>query len=431
MSGVSAATCTVSHSEALFCPRGKAHRATRAMSGLRKAVALLSDSACLQSGAPARAHRGKYQALSPRETEFLMASFATDHSPPLAQVEALAALAVLTPQRIRKFFDNQRVACVKEAAAQQQPPAPAIVSSSSRARKRKAVAPPSSDDDQLPSFQFRGTPLSFAIAVCAPCTAGEPELLHAPLQVLQGAVAAAAAAASAASAASAAVASAGPDASAALSSTPPVDDIDDMLRACLHDEPPVPLPRLQPCVASDGSDTSSTNSSPTRGPQTLLERFNRWLQERQIDPFSCARRCSDVFQLASLLEFHGRSTGLVSFFFAGACVLRAAFTLSALEPPASLAAWRALLGDPAVTASLSRHSDSLWYHVRRVGARFSESVPAKARDDTLTALAITAAIAPLDSAMRSLVAHTTTLARALDVSDWTHAHAMCCARFSS
>lgn len=136
---------------------------------------------------------------------------------------------------------------------------------------------------------------------------------------------------------------------------------------------------------------------------TRLETYSRWLHARRVDPFSCARRCGSVVRLALLVELYGLSSNATSFVFAGACVLQAAFQHRAMEPPQSLDCWKRLLAQPEATALVSRQSDTLWYHVRRDGAAFCESIPTKARDDTLTALAIVAAIAPHDHSMKQLV----------------------------
>ena len=388
------------------------------MSGLRQAVLLLSPTGGDEERpAAAVVRRGRYQALSPRETEFLLAAFAINPLPPLPDVEQLAALAVLTPQRIRKFFDNQRVARVKEAAAQLQQltpqPAPASAASGSAgtgtSRKRKAVAPPSnssSGSDSSSSSKKHNSSSGCSSAGSISASGWSDQLLGAPSSFsfsdasglrsdpggapsFHDAVAAVAAAAVAATAAGAAEAAAEPDALGGA--------IDQKLSDLLVPENPL-------CMTAAASAASA---GPLRcSPQTRLQCFADWLQGQRVDPFSCARRCSDIYQLASLLELHGRSSGLVSFFFAGACVLRVSFALCKLEPPTdSLASWQALLSDPAATAILSRASDSLWYHVRRVGARFPESIPAKARDDTLTALSIIAAIAPHSRFSHDLVLH--------------------------
>jgi len=179
-----------------------------------------------------------------------------------------------------------------------------------------------------------------------------------------------------------------------------VGDIDLRLSALVADERPL-------CMEGVGAEKAAPAAAGSShcSPQTRLERFHLWLQSQHVDFFTCARRCIDIYQLAELLESHGRSTGLVSFFCAGACVLRLSLDLTHLALPLnSLDSWQLLLRDRAATATLSRQSDSLWYHVRRAGVKFSESVPAKARDDTLTALAITAAIAPHHRTMSELVA---------------------------
>jgi len=149
-------------------------------------------------------------------------------------------------------------------------------------------------------------------------------------------------------------------------------------------------------------DGPSAGSTSTRS-VTRLETFSEWLQERHIDPFTCARRCDSVLRLALLVEQYGRWANATSFAFAGACVLQAAFQECKVESPDSLSSWQRLLAQPSATAAVSRQSDSLWYHVRRDGAAFCEGVPTKARDDTLTALAIVAAIAPHDPSMKQLV----------------------------
>jgi hypothetical protein len=141
---------------------------------------------------------------------------------------------------------------------------------------------------------------------------------------------------------------------------------------------------------------------------TRLERFHVWLQSHGVDPFTCARRCDSVLRLALLVEQHGRSSSTTSFVFAGACVLQAALELCEIRPsPHSLSSWQELLGHQADAQRLSQQADLLWHQVRRVGAVFCESVPTKAREDTLTALGIIAAVAPHDPVTHQLV--------------WTHA----------
>jgi hypothetical protein len=206
---------------------------------------------------------------------------------------------------------------------------------------------------------------------------------------------------------------------AAAPSVEPTSDaaLNEELSSCLSQ--PVALPSISAVMtpsAMAGASAAAGSRSPPQAAANRLETFNAWLQQRHIDPFSCARRCDSVLRLSLLVEQYGLSSHTTSFVFAGACVLQAAFEQCDIPSPVSLSAWQALLTDSSKTARVSRQSDSLWYHVRRGGKTFCESIPTKAKDDTLTSLAIIAAVAPHQPQMNELVSRT----------DYAAAHASTC-----
>jgi hypothetical protein len=61
------------------------------------------------------------------------------------------------------------------------------------------------------------------------------------------------------------------------------------------------------------------------------------------------------------------------------------------------------LSDQKTNVIVCRQSDTLWHHLRRVGVYFLFSVPTKARDDTLTALAVVFAVAAQEKNMEHMV----------------------------
>jgi hypothetical protein len=163
----------------------------------------------------------------------------------------------------------------------------------------------------------------------------------------------------------------------------------DMYMPCAPgaDAPPAPAAAAAPSAAAGAT-------------LTRLEQFSAWLRQRGIDSFSCAWRCGPA--LAELVELYGRinSTALLV---ACSCVLQCAFSQCALPQPLSLRDWQQLLGDVGSAAKVCRRSDMLWLHLRKDGPRFSNSAPDKAREDTLTAIALVGAIAPHHAQMSELV----------------------------
>lgn len=332
--------------------------------------------------------RGVYKALlSSRQCDFLVAKFAICTQPDAKTAQRWADMADITLKRLRKFFDNQRgKACKKRKATSA---ALALVQEESKVdadEQRQQL-----HADSL--LQLLGEP--FAADESADLHAGERAASAVPVVAVVVAAAAAASAAACAAAeadAAAAGASAGPSSASGAASTTAADI------GCKLEE------YLLEHLPWDEHKSSKAMAPPAAVRVTpRLESFHMWLQSRRIDPFSCARLCPSVQRLALLLERHGHGCIVVSFVFAGACVLRTAFEQCRVNPPASAAAWRTLLADQTTTARVSRLSDSLWYHVRRGGVNFSSCLPTKAREDTLTALAIISAIAPHDSTMHELV----------------------------
>lgn len=138
-----------------------------------------------------------------------------------------------------------------------------------------------------------------------------------------------------------------------------------------------------------------------------LQQFLEWLAgpRQALDPFACARCCDSLDNLMLLVDLYAHHD-TTAFIFAGACVLQATFEQCDLRrSPESLSEWRALFADTQKIARVHRQSDLLWYYLRRdsIGFRFCRSVPAKAREDTLAALAIVAAVAQHDETTRPLV----------------------------
>jgi hypothetical protein len=312
--------------------------------------------------------RGKYpELLSARQVESLLAAFRVDCHPDAKEAERLATLIVSSSHRVRKFFDNQRT---------------------TKNKKRKANAPPGDEEEQRPAtFELSSEKLRQLLGA---------DLVTSGLESVQSPSPQVAAAAAAAAAVAPMYMLPAAISSAALESIAD-QEIIAKLDEFLMNSPPLPLPEPPSAAA-----TVALSGCPS----SRLELFNEWLADRSIDPFSCARRCSSVIKLATLLEYHGR-TSVVSFEYAGACVLRTAFQQCNIQPPDSLLAWKTLLcgEDKTAIARVSRQSDSIWYHVRKNGVDFLRGVPAKARDDTLTALAITAAVAPHDECVKELVSH--------------------------
>jgi len=135
---------------------------------------------------------------------------------------------------------------------------------------------------------------------------------------------------------------------------------------------------------------------------TWLEHFSDWLWQRGLDPFSCAWRCSSA--LAKLVEVWGRKNS-PTLLTACACVLQCAFSQCALTQPMSLEHWQQLLAHVDSAAAVCRRSDLLWLQLRKnkSGPHFALSAPDKAREETLTATALVAAIAPHHATMIKLV----------------------------
>jgi hypothetical protein len=353
--------------------------------------------AAMACAAPAARHarRGVYQELmSARESAMLLAQFQQQRSPDQQHLQALGTLCELPEQRVYKFFNNQRFSRKRKADAltaqpdllQQQPVPAAADDAGATAALGRCIATLAALHAPAAAEMTSAAVAMAAAAACSAAAATGPEQLgplaslseeqiraelsaHLSVQLIHADAHAAVAgrAAAAAAVAAAAVPTAGSDAAAYAG-------------ACKKK------------ALTAGRCTSATR----------LERFHAWLQGHGVDPFTCARRC-DVLRLALLVEQYGRPSNTTSFAFAGACVLRAALEQCHLPPPESLSQWQELLARTSDIARLSRQADSLWYHVRRGGAAFCESVPTKAREDTLTALGIIAAVAPHDRTMAELV----------------------------
>lgn len=392
--------------------------AAAAMSDLQRAMT--ASQPALAGAGPSR--RGVHQVLlSARETSFLAARFVLDAAPSTAELRRLELLCDIPEHRLYKYFNNQRFSRKRKAG-------------SALGLDEKADREPHADS-QLQPVQSSGT-ASRRIDITALVQ------MQAAASVRVDAITAAAAAAAACACAAAASDSQQPGvtvpllpdsqqpgvtgplllkppestfAAAAAAVLVPaaagVSDADLNEQLAFH----LAAPTLsidaaaQPAAAAAEphlivkKERPRSQSTGRMNSLTRLEVFHRWLQERRIDPFSCAHRCDSVLRLALLVEQYGRSSNSTSFVFAGICVLQAAFEQSSIAPPDSLSSWQQLLSLTPETARLSRQSDSLWYHVRRGGPAFCESVPTKAREDTLTALAIIAAIAPHHQAMAELV----------------------------
>jgi hypothetical protein len=366
------------------------------------------------ASASLQSRRGVYQALmDARESAFLAAHFQRQRSPSGDELARLARLCDLAPERVYKYFNNQRFTSRKRKA-----PAAACAAGDSPEDEQMATAvgPPHAQSEPnrtraalrvaVDAILHGRNPTAAPELHAAPAAASAPPL---QLQVTDAAVTRAAAAASAVSSAAG---------GAPIVAAPPLtdDELNAELSACLSVQLPsaaaaaaaVPATAAAAASAVDvaaAGVSKNRSAAPTAGrssSSTRLERFHAWLQSRGVDPFACARRC-DVLRLALLVEQYGRSSSTISFVFAGACVLQAALQQCNMPPPQSLADWQQLLAQTLDTARLCRQADSLWYHVRRGGAAFCESVPTKARDDTLTALAVVGAIAPHDKTMSELV----------------------------
>jgi hypothetical protein len=355
------------------------HSDALAMTDLQAAVAVSAPAAAAARPLPSR------ELMSAREYAFLAARFRVIPLPSQQELARLAAITQLDPLRINKHYTNQR---------------------SFRSKKRKAE--PSAHDEHSEQIAARMQEL-----VLLQSKPAEPLLR---LRHSVDAVAAAAAAAGAAAGAEKtnqaaeyfpppAVGSTSAAASSAAVKVDPTSDaaLNEELSSCLSQ--PHILPSILAVMTPSATASAPAAAGSKRAQSTRLETFNAWLRQRHIDPFSCARRCDSVLRLALLVEQYG-SSDFTSFVFAGACVLQAAFEQCGMSSPASLSAWQALLADSSETARVSRQSDSLWYHVRRGGVAFCESIPAKAKDDTLTSLAIFAAVAAYEPRINELVSPT-------------------------
>jgi hypothetical protein len=342
--------------------RNRAVRKTLLTHAAARSCLLMGDlQAAIEASAPdaadsrhsRRGHNQRQALLAAREAQCLAAQFRLRPHPDSVQLEQLALLTVIPCPRLSKFFNNQR----------------------HNSKKRKTAAPTHGGDytsriEALLQWRPDGEREAAVTAAASAAGAAAAEPLDLP----------------------------------ADPSSVSQDEINAELWRILSGVIPLgdmPLAAAPAASSPAASDSASSTS-------TKLDAFSSWLQQRQIDPFTCARRCHNG-RLALLVEHLGRHSHATSLLFAGACVLRAAFEQCEVDPPASLSAWKMLLADSSQTAQISRQSDLLWSHLRPPGAvqkAFCVSVPTKAREDTLTALAIIAAIAPHDKRTNELVSVT-------------------------
>jgi len=351
------------------------------------------------------------QLLSSREFDCLLAVWRTNEQPDGPLLIQLAQQTAEPLKRVRKFFENQRA---------------------TKNRKRKAMAPserePSGDNDDNTNLQLAASSSVAEVPHAVQEMRRESHLAcRCALRLLEGDAAAAdpepadhsgrslsvaereqledPVASVASAAALATLAAAEPSASArrmAAISTAPEFAAGASAAAALATDPPSDgelVATLQRFLsrASEGDAVVAASSGLS---QTRLELFSAWMRQRRMDPFSCAWRCGSA--LAELVELYGRAN-ITAMLVASSCVLQCAFVHCELPQPLSLRDWQERLADVNSAAKVCRRSDMLWVQVRKDGPRFSDSAPTKAREDTLTAIALVGAIAPHHARMYDLV----------------------------
>ena len=377
-------------------------------------VAARSLAAVTANGAP---RRGAYRdVLSSREFEFLMALFALSSLPNTPCVQRWSEAADISPSRLRKFFENQRnTAKHKGRGAKRKADEEATNCGQQRQRRTRSRAHPPLQFQQLLDCETSAAPTAFAqsmhqrlqcmnlSAAAGASAASFPPLLYPLADVFLAAHEAAAAPVQA---------SITHQETAPPSSSSSTETFCSAGATALDGDGELEL-NARICAVSSGPPPSSelTQSAVRLNVSTLsrLETLIQWLDARRIDPYSCVRACAteQLAQLVTLVGMHKVRRSLVTgFCFASACLLRTAFEQCAVPMPASLPDWKNLLSDAATSARVSRMSDSLLHHVRRVGPDFSASLPAKAREGSITTLALISAVAPQDCTMHELVRHT-------------------------
>lgn len=379
-----------------------------------------------------RGKQASLSLLSAREFAYLDAHFNQSHQQTRSS-EDLELHSNIAAGRITRFFKNQRCNRKRKAAEldASQPDLPPLPPQQRQSKRVRAAAARGER-----GIAFNHTYCQRIVVTLLSADSGDDAEARRPAMDAEAVQAAAAAAASAAAHAPSVVV---PLAAAAASevelSTSQVSDqqLDEALVACLDVKQrlPLALPQLSPAVAAVAPADAETGhrrsiSAGRAASGTRLELFDYWLRQHRIDPFACARRC-DVLHLAGLVEAHG-CADTMTLIFAAVCVLKAALEQVQMKqpdaeldqfkktPPDSLLSWQALLAKAPIAAALSRYSDLLWFHARRDGKVLCRSVPIRARDDTLTALAIVAAVAPHDH-MQQLVSHSAAAAAAPAHSD--------------
>lgn len=342
-------------------------------------MSALGAAAAASKSAPA-ARESTRDLTSGREASFLLATFRITPLPTPDRLVTLAGRSQIEPPRLSKWFNNRR--SFKSASKKRKAPAASTQEPSANGQLHSVHAGAHGGDLEARMRALVVQPVSQPIAIHANSVA-----------------AAAAAAAVAAASAESTSSCTSPGGVAAPVAAPALHSAE--LKAQLHTQ----LGALSAAATLDlaaAPAAAQLGTEPDKSPMDLL---STWLDEQHLDPFLSACCCDSVL-LERFVELHGRSD-TTTFILAGACVLRTAFRLCEVEPPTSLSEWQTLLADVVKTARVSRQSDSLWYHVRRSGKkRFCESVPRKAKDDTLTSLAILAAVAPHDPQMKEMVSAT-------------------------